>query len=539
MKADYVAGTICFLGFLCVVFASSMTGCASSWFGPNCKYKCRCEDNNCDKDGMCTEKFTCVRGWFGPSCQYDDIAYQFGDVVELTDGNDKTCVPASVEKSTTLNLNVSFIFTWMRVVVSKPKFRSQIKAKFTSNSNATECRNRTYTTVDSITMDIHCEIADPIDEIVLSGDGVRYLCSVYVSGGRNLALKAKTEQSSTYSEQSPSTFQLNISFTSSKAVDGKTNQRLYDGFSCAMTQESPTRRQYWELTFSSPRSVHKYLIYGRTDSKDPEFRLSNISLESVDEAGNVVYDYSYTPTDSFQEVLTLIHSPQTVSRVNIHSNIFPRQLALCEVEIFGESICEAGKYGLDCENTCNCEDNTSCIISTGICPFASVIVSPTINKTCAPGTFGDDCSFKCSEFCTKNSVGVHSCKDPTGDCDEGCLNGYTESTCTERCPIGTYGKDCTQVCGPKCLEAKEPNTSSCHHASGVCLLGCQDEAFGPLCNSKVENSVRQSAGGNDTSYLNLIIGLFVGVLVLLPVLYCLRKKKPTRSHAEERNRRKP
>ncbi|CAL1532189.1 unnamed protein product, partial [Lymnaea stagnalis] len=69
--------------------------------------------------------------------------------------------------------------------------------------------------VDKITMDIYCNISKPIQGIVLNGSSVTRLCSLYISKGRNVALRQATSQTSTYSE-SPFYF-------SSTAVDGNAN----------------------------------------------------------------------------------------------------------------------------------------------------------------------------------------------------------------------------------------------------------------------------------------------------------------------------
>ncbi|CAL1544888.1 unnamed protein product, partial [Lymnaea stagnalis] len=46
-------------------------------------------------------------------------------------------------------------------------------------------------------------------------------------------------------------------------------------------------------------------------------------------------------------------------------------LTLCEVEIFGDSVCQRDKftYGRDCEHICNCAvEGEKCFVSTGNCP---------------------------------------------------------------------------------------------------------------------------------------------------------------------------
>ncbi|XP_060578350.1 uncharacterized protein LOC132735423 [Ruditapes philippinarum] len=38
-------------------------------FGPDCKYRCNCKNNDqCDENGICPQG--CLYGWMGPACQY-------------------------------------------------------------------------------------------------------------------------------------------------------------------------------------------------------------------------------------------------------------------------------------------------------------------------------------------------------------------------------------------------------------------------------------------------------------------------------------
>uniref|UniRef100_UPI0038B3A254 hypothetical protein n=1 Tax=Staphylococcus aureus TaxID=1280 RepID=UPI0038B3A254 len=41
--------------------------CEDGWFGPECNFKCRCQQS-CNFEGECPDK--CEVGWFGYKCQY-------------------------------------------------------------------------------------------------------------------------------------------------------------------------------------------------------------------------------------------------------------------------------------------------------------------------------------------------------------------------------------------------------------------------------------------------------------------------------------
>ena len=46
------------------------------------------------------------------------------------------------------------------------------------------------------------------------------------------------------------------------------------------------------------------------------------------------------------------------------------------------------------------------------------------------------------------------------------------------CSSGTYGKDCTKKCSEYCLDNK-----SCNHIDGACTNGCQNGYIGDICNA--------------------------------------------------------
>ena len=46
----------------------------------------------------------------------------------------------------------------------------------------------------------------------------------------------------------------------------------------------------------------------------------------------------------------------------------------------------------------------------------------------------------------------------------------------QECNSGTYGKDCTKKCSEYCLHNK-----SCNHVDGACADGCQNGYIGDIC----------------------------------------------------------
>ncbi|CAL1532190.1 unnamed protein product [Lymnaea stagnalis] len=194
----------------------------NAWFGAVCQYKCHCKNNvACNViNGDCPNG--CDIGWFGPACQYADLAKTAQltlsdgatqDVTKIIDGDDTTCA-AITGSSFSLHITwtSNIYFTWLRLFVGNAELQKEsFSIKFPDNVSTQnlECLK---VFVDKKTVDVFCNISKPTRHIVLNGSTVITLCSLYISKGRNVALKQSTNQTSTY-RQPPL-------FISSNAVDG-------------------------------------------------------------------------------------------------------------------------------------------------------------------------------------------------------------------------------------------------------------------------------------------------------------------------------
>ncbi|GFR99740.1 multiple epidermal growth factor-like domains 10 [Elysia marginata] len=149
----------------------------------------------------------------------------------------------------------------------------------------------------------------------------------------------------------------------------------------------------------------------------------------------------------------------------------------CEVAIFGDTYCSEGKFGRNCERSCNCADQGACFVSTGGCPSG-----------CAPGYTGEDCwtpcetnkyGSGCQGTCSENCAGgaVRSCSSSDGTCNYGCKPGYHGPLCKEPCGNGTYGALCRQRCSDYC----EGGSQACHNVNGTCHHGCIPGYKTPFC----------------------------------------------------------
>ncbi|XP_050432769.1 uncharacterized protein LOC126840846 [Adelges cooleyi] len=100
------------------------------------------------------------------------------------------------------------------------------------------------------------------------------------------------------------------------------------------------------------------------------------------------------------------------------------------------------------------------------------LIPTLVYKECNKNKFGSDCSGTCSTretFCQR----MLFCTSRYG-CS--CASGYTGQFCDQKCPLGTYGRDCQKKCGENC--------NSCDIYTGVCIGGCKNNFILPNCTEK-------------------------------------------------------
>ncbi|CAG5129835.1 unnamed protein product, partial [Candidula unifasciata] len=96
-------------------------------------------------------------------------------------------------------------------------------------------------------------------------------------------------------------------------------------------------------------------------------RLRGFKLESFSGSEQSVFLYQDTDPNT-QLIYTIIHKDLPVQRVAVLINITSTALSLCEVEVYGDSLCDNQHYGHECESECHCSSNTSCLVNSGWCP---------------------------------------------------------------------------------------------------------------------------------------------------------------------------
>ncbi|CAK6974309.1 scavenger receptor class F member 1 [Scomber scombrus] len=132
-------------------------------------------------------------------------------------------------------------------------------------------------------------------------------------------------------------------------------------------------------------------------------------------------------------------------------------------------LCEAGKYGSGCTRSCgHCKDNQHCSVTDGVCAACEPGWNGTrCDQPCSSGYYGDGCERTCPR-CRTNE----SCDPKTGTCSR-CDPGWAGPRC-EACSDRTYGDACSFLCS-QCFHG------NCHHVTGRCV--CQPGFQGESCNS--------------------------------------------------------
>ncbi|GFN73673.1 multiple epidermal growth factor-like domains 10 [Plakobranchus ocellatus] len=304
------------------------------------------------------------------------------------------------------------------------------------------------------------------------------------SAGHNLALRGNASQSSKVNEMS-----------ASQAVDGK-----FDKWESIPTAIDPDKKneaicsrtlprkydnsQTWTLTFKAPVVVSRVVIWNwwkhtfkNSNAWSPTI-LKHYILEFYDRAGYAI-DMNQDRQNSGRQNYTFMRENriQNVKTIKIRGNYKQNYLHLCEVQVFGSHTCPDGKFGLECENTCNCAKEESCFIHSGGCPSGCRVGYKGENcfDVCPSGTYGKDCKKKCSKLCAGEG---NICDHVNGTCVR-CKPGRTGPRCETVCHRGTYGMNCKDKCSENCVVAG----SICDHVQGTCVAGCVLGFKGSRCDT--------------------------------------------------------
>ncbi|KAK0043916.1 multiple epidermal growth factor-like domains protein 11 [Biomphalaria pfeifferi] len=442
--------------FLSIYLLHTVSACDKGWFGSSCQYKCRCD--SCDPVGHCTGSSKCLNGWFGPSCQYQNLAIPENMEPSvnkvLVDQNDDTCDGHLQGAVLDWKGSAFYPVTWIRLT-----FKDRAVSNFTLSFEAlqsakvnqsprniyTTCSKETIVLSNSRTLDIFCESAPTVYSVRLQEAGIESLCSVYISGGRNVALRQNTWMSSVSSLYSK---------TAASVVDGVGHNSSAATTCVSTSQEDRTPRLI--VTMARPVYFSRYILVNPAPT---QMRSNSLQVEAFT-LKNVIIENHISANQKPPSKMTVITPRQrdSVNRLEITS--LNGTLWLCEVEIYGDVICPTGTYGLDCDMPCHCANATeTCFVSTGQCRSgcARGTQGEGCTQACGPGQHGVDCKEQCSQNC------VHKiCNGTTGQCLS-CVHGFTGDTCNQACAKGYYGPNCVHTCPQNCQDMQ------CNAVDGHCL----------------------------------------------------------------------
>ncbi|CAL1534182.1 unnamed protein product [Lymnaea stagnalis] len=321
-------------------------GCSQTgWFGHKCQYQCHCENDKCNSStGQCTENTKCVKGWFGLACQYQDLTSVPSATITsyplqtsntwITDGDDSTCNQDNSLNSVVVAWNITYPFSWLRLTVKDNEYPGNFKVSFregVNDSKYIKFQNHRIFVINANTVDISCQMTVDVMKIIISGHSVTSLCSVYISGGRNAAVKQTAVQSSTYTDK------RGIQAKASNAVDGDTSS-FFKKKTCTHTNIVDSSPK-WNVTFNQAHAINRIVLYNRFDSQDqccPK-RLVNFSLQTF----NSSYISNFSFQDSGKDPMLIYTVIVPVSQRNLPINVIgiraysrERILSLCEVQAF-------------------------------------------------------------------------------------------------------------------------------------------------------------------------------------------------------------
>ncbi|KAH9508434.1 hypothetical protein Btru_055226 [Bulinus truncatus] len=439
-----------------------MTGtCPDNWFGPKCQYKCHCQENNC-KNGSCPKG--CEKGWFGPQCQYVNLVT--GRLASELDT--EGCIVTEVNKTLLVSFAHETLFTWMRLEFKEKPMEFNFELLKDDNSWIT-CAQVKMIKVNDLLMDVVCNNTKHVSKgVSLHWTRPEVLCNVYVSGGRNVALKAAASQTSTFQN---ATFDESYGMAQ-HAVDGNTESD-YRNKSCSQTEHHKKKDQNLLLTFAHPQRIYGFRIFNEKHSTVAIkflIQLFDSEHESFD-----YYDVTLMDPVHYRAIGNASETAHYL-RVRAGKQVnSEKYILICELEVFGDSDCKPGTYGLDCENNCRCLNSSDvCFSSTGGCASGCIAgySGEDCNSFCPTGKYGAGCA----EICPLSCGGDGSCNHINGTCLHQCRDGYVGDYCSQVCPTGKYGAGCAEICPLSC-----GGDGSCNHINGTCLHQCRDGYIGDYC----------------------------------------------------------
>ncbi|KAH9500414.1 hypothetical protein Btru_071833 [Bulinus truncatus] len=455
---------------LCLPFLN----CFRMRFGADCQHVCYCTEGKCDKDGACELGHQCVPGMFGHTCQYVDLIFENEATLQsspdqaldwLTDYNRSTCNPNTNITKITVSWSKPDSFLGFRLEVDeKAKFKMappihemDFFIRSETNPAALKCNDKRFVRISSSVLDVKCSLDVLAVKLDVTGTILKFICSIYINGGRNLALGAHVISSST-------------SANSKLAIDGNPSNKLTD---CLKTSSQESKA---EITIDLRRDVIVYKVHV-IFTEDPKDRPENFEVHLQ---GPIMkrYEDKSSPAQSHFSVHL---SPAKLISVKLKSEgVDPMTnftfLAVCEAMIFGDCLDE--NWGLQCENHCPEDCYKNCDAENGWCvKLCDASMDPPCTEDATVEYTYDDEDDANMFGCKMNEP----CVEATGKCPGGCRPGFYGPCCKERvkcrpmCKEGSACKSIDDACeckeglyGERCLNTFPFKKKGCNCDDGVC-----------------------------------------------------------------------
>ncbi|XP_059158857.1 uncharacterized protein LOC131942908 [Physella acuta] len=319
--------------------------------------------------------------------------------------------------------------------------------------------------------EILCQSNVLVKEVFIDFKSDKMICSVYINGGRNVAIKQLTWQSTTETYQG-------VSYDPSRAVDGNTSRKFYTHKSCSHTLTGLPGE--WKVTFSQPWYLNRYVIHNREDNRE---RIKGFVLKSSSSTDREQFSYTDNNPDNNVTIYTITTRPSAtpISYVTISARGI---LTLCEVETYSDHYCTPKSYGPECSIPCNCDDRTEkCFPTTGGCLSGCPVgyEGYGCSEECSDSHYGAGCAETCSRRCLNQQ-----CNNIDGSC-LGCSAGYQGVFCEYACDTSYYGINCAQRCNTSCKNQQCSNVDgTCNSCiigkqGGFCDKNCDATTYGDQC----------------------------------------------------------
>ncbi|KAK3600515.1 hypothetical protein CHS0354_028715 [Potamilus streckersoni] len=322
------------------------------------------------------------------------------------------------------------------------------------------------------------------------------LCDLRIFGGRNLAYRRNSTQSSTRYVTGTKT-----DGWAELGMDGGTNANFTYG-SCTHTNGSTDNSPlWWRVDLGHQFFINQMHIVNRQSLED---RLLGFKVKFWNKStATIVYNALNSNPGLYIDVTNFSSSLGDSIFIELSGGTtrYPRYINLCEVFVYGD--CLVNQCGWECEKSCYCK---SAIVGSdkieGICPDEDCLVNwtgtnrrcdyclydgqgkcPHRCNICETGSYCFPETATCLPICDERYWGLN-CSRHCGNCIRGNKCNQVTGRCPGQCQVGWWDKNCSSLCS-FCK-----NGTNCDKDSGKCEI-CEDGKWGLKCDKTCGNCINR------------------------------------------------